>query len=307
MIWHILGAGSLGCLWAARLTQRGFNTQLVLRSQASLNRYLELGAQLRFQGFQQDTAQSISIPAQLADELQPITNLILACKAYDAVSAIQSIQHRLAQDCQLFLLQNGMGSQQRIQSELPTCRVMAASTTEGAFSTKPFHCTHAGQGTTLIGDLGEKQLPSFALKLWQRAHIDCQWSDDIWAALWRKLAINCMVNPLTVLHQCKNGELLQHTNRLATLADELAELLSAQGYPCDSSEIFALAQQVIQNTAQNTSSMLQDVQARRRTEISFITGFALEQSRLADTRHTVLQQLHEQLQQHLFALDLPVD
>jgi 2-dehydropantoate 2-reductase len=37
-----------------------------------------------------------------------------------------------------------------------------------------------------------------------------QWSTDILTRLWRKLALNCAINPLTVLHDCQNGGLLGH-------------------------------------------------------------------------------------------------
>ncbi|MFT7914881.1 ketopantoate reductase C-terminal domain-containing protein, partial [Salmonella enterica] len=57
------------------------------------------------------------------------------------------------------------------------------------------------------------------------------WSTEILSRLWRKLALNCAINPLTVLHDCRNGELLQHPGQLAALSEELGRLLVASGQP----------------------------------------------------------------------------
>lgn len=305
--WHILGAGSLGCLWAARLQLSRQSVSLALRNPRSLANYLAAGSRIHYLPLQKKTAHSLIIPAQLPDNPQPVSRLILACKAYDAVAAMQSIQHRLQPGCRIFLLQNGMGSQQAILQLLPDCRIIAASTTEGAFMTEPFHCTHAGKGTTLLGDLGQPGTAPAELDDWRQAGFDCQWSENIGAVLWRKLAINCLINPLTVLYQCRNGELMQYLPRLEALAEDLAALLSTTAFPCKAAELFALACEVIQNTARNTSSMLQDVRNKRRTEISYITGFALAQSQQLNLPHQQLQAVHQELRQHLLELGLPPD
>lgn len=308
MNWHILGAGSLGCLWAARLGHANLPVHLILRA-LTLARYHQHGRCLYFtaSAAQSAPALQLQLPAELADHHSPIKRLVLACKAYDAVAAIQSVKHRLQTDSTVMLLQNGLGSQQAVAELLPDVRVIAASSTEGAFLTQPFHCTHAGQGITLLGDLGNAQPEPTCLLDWQQAQISYQWTEAILAALWRKLAINCMINPLTVVYQCKNGQLAQYTERLTALAHELAQLLSAAGYPCTAEDVFAQCLQVIQNTAQNTSSMLQDVLNERRTEISYITGFALAQSQQLGTSHRALLDLHSQLQARLQQLDLPLD
>lgn len=307
MNWHILGPGSLGCLWAARLSQAHIPASLILRNQHRLTALQSQGGQISYLAYGQSSPLDIPINAQLPNHPQPIERLVVACKAYDAVAAVESIKTRLSPNSCVFLLQNGMGSQQAITQLLPGIRVIAASSTEGAFLTQPFHCTHAGQGTTLLGDLGHTQPEPTCLRDWQQAQISYQWTEAILAALWRKLAINCLINPLTVLYQCKNGQLAQHTERLTALAHELAQLLSAAGYPCTAEDVFAQCLQVIQNTAQNTSSMLQDVLNQRRTEISYITGFALAQSQQLGTSHRALLDLHSQLQARLQQLDLLLD
>lgn len=307
MTWHILGAGSLGCLWAARLALSGANCCLILRNKQRLQQYQQLGARLSYQAVASQQIQHVSIPAQLASDASPITNLLLACKAPDAEAAVASVAHRLVPASQLFLLQNGMGSQQQVAELLPRNRVIVASSTEGAWLRQPFAVVHAGCGLTSLGELRATGLPPLELAQWTTAEIDWQWSDNIAQVLWRKLALNCMINPLTVLHNCQNGEIAAHSQLLTELSEELAALLTAAGYPISAAVLFQQVQQVIVATAANTSSMLQDVRAKRRTEISFITGFALEQGLKFALELPCLHRLHADLQQHLTGLGLRND
>lgn len=304
MTWHILGAGSLGCLWAARLHQAGQPVCLVLRP-ARLAQFRAAGNRLLFTGLQQQ--QQITLPAETARADTPIQRLLLACKAYSAVEAIAGIRQRLLPDSQVILLQNGIGSQQAVHELLPDQQILVASTTEGAWSSAPFQCTHAGQGQTLLGRLrGSAGAPAWLEQL-NRTGTPCQWHPDIGSVLWRKLAINCLINPATVIHDCQNGGLLQHLPLLAELSGELEQLLCAAGHAAIASDLFAVARQVISDTAANTSSMLQDVRHGRRTEISYMTGFALRQSRALGTPHRQLLALHHALQDRLAQLGLPTD
>ena len=296
--WHILGAGSLGCLWAARLAQAKLNPCLIVRSAQRLTAYQ---GQITFNRSQTSNSLAIAVPAELATASnQPILRLIVACKAYDALAAVESVRHRLTPESSIILLQNGLGSQQSIIQQFPEQRIIAASTTEGAFLTAPYQVTWAGKGLTQLGDLKQPQsaAPNW-LAEWQQASIDCQWTHEIWQTLWQKLAINCAINPLTVIHQCKNGGLQQHAQQVNALIPELSQLLNAAGFVVNNAELQALIWQVIQRTAENTSSMRQDVLQQRRTETDFISGFACQQATDWQLDLPHLQHLHQQLLQYI--------
>ncbi len=305
MSWHVLGAGSLGCLWAARLQQAGQTVSLIMRP-PRLARFQAADGRLLFTNLQEHT-RSVPVHAETASSQQPIQRLILACKAYSATEAIAGIRHRLLPGTEVILLQNGIGSQQQVSRTLPDCRVLVASTTEGAWLKDDFHCVHAGAGQTLFGSLNHKASPPDWLHRLKDYAIPCQWQPDIHGVLWRKLATNCLINPLTVIYNCRNGALVQYLPRIRQLADELEQLLQAAGQHKAAEDLYGHVRQVIDSTAANTSSMLQDVQQQRRTEISYITGFALHQARALEAPHQQLLALHQELQQCLVRLHLPAD
>ena len=301
--WHILGAGSLGTLWATRLARAGFPVRLILRDEARLANYQTTqGLTLVEHG----VAQTYPVIAETPDSPEPIHRLLVACKAYDAQSAVAQLQRRLAPDAELILLQNGLGSQDAVAAQMPQARCIFASSTEGAFRDGDWRVVFAGHGYTWLGDASHPTPPLWLDDL-QAAGIPHDWSADILTRLWRKLALNCAINPLTVLYQCRNGELQAHHCEVATLCAELGELLECCGQPAAARDLHQEVERVIQATAANYSSMYQDVANARRTEISYLLGYACQ----AAARHQLnlphLQQLQIRLVDQLRAHGLPRD
>ncbi|MNY00873.1 2-dehydropantoate 2-reductase [compost metagenome] len=230
----------------------------------------------------------------------------MACKAYDAEQAVARLAPRLAADAELILLQNGLGSQEAVATLVPHTRCIVASSTEGAFRQADWNVVFAGHGFNWLGDPGDPAPPQWLGDL-QDSAIPHQWTPDILTRLWRKLALNCAINPLTVLHDCRNGGLLEHHCEVATLCAELGDLLEHCGQPQAALELQPEVERVIQATAANYSSMHQDVSRGRRTEISYLLGYACRVA--ARHRYPLphLERLHRRLVEHLQARGLPSD
>ncbi|AUG09653.1 putative 2-dehydropantoate 2-reductase [Pseudomonas sp. S09G 359] len=301
--WHILGAGSLGTLWATRLARAGLPVRLILRDDARLASY-QAGNGLTL--VEQGVEHTYPVIGETPHSPEPIQRLLVACKAYDAQSAVAQLQHRLAANAELILLQNGLGSQDAVAAQLPQAHCIFASSTEGAFRDGDWRVVFAGHGYTWLGDAGHPTPPLWLDDL-HAAGIPHEWSTTILTRLWRKLALNCAINPLTVLYHCRNGGLQSHRCEVATLCGELTELLERCGQPAAAEDLHSEVERVIQATAANYSSMFQDMANARRTEISYLLGYAC----LAAARHQLvlphLQQLQARLVEHLRAHGLASD
>jgi len=262
---HIIGTGAMACLWASYFPA-GQNLHFIQRHTTSETFSFKKnpgGTFIYGQSLTKDTIKS------------PIKYLIVATKAFDAQAALDSIQQHLCSDAQILLLQNGMGSQQTIGQAYNQFSVYACSSTEGAYKSDKHTLVHAGIGQNNIGPM-TKQAKLEKLNLWlPDEHFI--WHQDIEPILWKKLIINSVINPLTVIYQCRNGELitqpkiLQHMQLICQELDELLEKLPFQLQPS-----YSLALEICQLTANNYSSMYQDWQNKRPTEINFISGFIVK-------------------------------
>jgi 2-dehydropantoate 2-reductase len=263
--WHVLGAGAIGCLFAARLTQGGHAVTLLLRDPPPAP---ELDLTLE----DVNGVHQLKIAAQAVADGDGIDLLLVTTKAYDVAAAVAAVAHRLSAGSRVILLANGLGFHQEVRDRHPQLDLYSGTTTEGAYRLSPTHIRHAGQGITRLGQAGCRR-PADWFQAWAGAIPQSAWEEDIEQALWLKLAVNCAINPLTALHACNNGRLLEErrlTADLQRLCQEIKQVSRAAGQVVDDLEQVAL--QVVRDTAENRSSMLQDLQAGRRTEIDYITG-----------------------------------
>jgi len=303
MLWHILGVGSLGGLWATRLFRAGVPVQIILRNP---QRFAEYGAAGGLGLIEDGVTTSYPMPAELPNATTPIRRLLVACKAYDAEAAIAEVAPRLVNGSEILLLQNGLGSQLAIAARWPESRCVFVSSTEGAYRQEDFQIVHAGRGQNWLGEPNHRSPPSWLDDL-AAAGIPYDWTADIMGKLWRKLALNCAINPLTVLHDCRNGELQAHRERLHRLCNELSDILEASEQDDAAHGLEEEVLRVIEATANNYSSMHQDVRSGRRTEISFLLGQACQAARQHGLAAVELHTLLEQLQTFLHRHGLPAD
>jgi len=289
----ILGAGSLGRLWAATLPAGQV---------AFVPRPEQPGGQLNYR-FR--PLQGSEYPARipwLTPACHP-TLLLVTTKAGDTLSALESTLTTLPQDTPIVLFQNGLGTQQRIAELWPDRPVLAASTTEGANRPKPDLTVHAGQGETWIGALnsvGQAHVPRVVDQL-KQSGLNVHAEPDILSRLWQKLVINAGINAFTAILNCPNGEILQHTfyqQWIDPLCLEISELLRAAGQPDQSpGALREIIESVAHKTSANTSSMRADVLAGRSTEIDFINGYLARLGQQYKIATPVNQMLTEQVQQ----------
>ncbi|MBW0235078.1 2-dehydropantoate 2-reductase [Pseudomonas sp. D1HM] len=291
----------MGTLWATRLARAGFPVRLIVRNPARLKAYQAAQGLTLVEG---DQAQRLPIGAQLPEDDEPIRRLLVTCKAYDAERAVAQIAVRLSPDAELILLQNGLGSQQAVAERVPHARCIFASSTEGAFRDGDWRTVFAGHGNTWLGDAHQGPAPLWLDEL-QRSGIRHEWSSNIVGRLWRKLALNCAINPLTVLHDCRNGGLKAHRTEVEILCAELATLLEGCGQPEAAIDLSDEVNRVIEATANNYSSMHQDVAQGRRTEISYLLGYACAAARRQQLALPHLEHLYQRLTEHLQRRGLP--
>lgn len=271
MVWSILGAGAIGQLFATRFIDAKIPIRLLLRD-AILEDYYQLH---RIQGKE---TRHYQLPVDPADASMPIKYLLICTKAPDTLNALKQYQHRISPEADIVLLQNGMGQHEQVQAMLPKASIWAGITTAGAWRDRDhhtdlqqLHCV--SEGVTEIGCLSRTSvlLPPGLENCDPKINL----SSNISLSLWRKLAINCAINPLTAIHQCLNGELVKKPELLANMqqvCEEIEQLFARLELHLFDKSVFETAKQIAIATGDNRSSMLTDRLNKRPTEIDYITG-----------------------------------
>ncbi|GAB4558801.1 MAG: 2-dehydropantoate 2-reductase [Anaerolineae bacterium] len=269
----VLGTGALGCLFASRLSRHADVWMLgtwrdSVRAASERGVVVECG----------DGRRAI-VAVQAADD--PLAAhgadvALILVKAYQTERAAHWAAQCLHEDGIAITLQNGIGPADRLARILGRARVFAGVTYQGATVLGPAHIRHAGEGPTWLERRSPTpwQLQRFGA-LCQAAGIEVRWADDIAAVQWQKLIVNAAINPLTALWRVPNGDLLTHPSRrtlLRAVVNEAVEVAGELGQPFELESVLAAVERACQTSAANRSSMLQDVEAGRPTEIDVING-----------------------------------
>lgn len=290
MNWHILGGGAIGLLWAFKLSQAGHQVTVIVRDHSARE-------QLRANGLHIISAKAKKTLTQLRyvapSQAETISHLLVTTKSYQSVAAIQQIQSCLEEGAHVVLLQNGMGQHEEVAQLCKQQTVYAATTTDGAFKETAARVVWAGVGETLIGRFSGtsderlfEDIPDVAVV------------DNILQQLWCKVAINAAINPLTALHDCRNGDLVRRAElrqKMAAVCEEVEKIAAALAQPLFRESLFARACAVAQATAQNYSSMHQDIHHKRQTEIEYMTGFLCRKADDLGLEVPVNQYLYQQV------------
>ncbi|MCD1587931.1 2-dehydropantoate 2-reductase [Halomonas sp. IOP_14] len=294
----ILGPGAIGRLLAHSLSPIATTTLLGRRS-LPVSQILATP-----EGEQRVRSLNSLTIAQLASNTpEPPTFVHITTKAMVAESALAGITDCIPPSTPLVLWQNGFLAQPRITQAWPG-PVLCATTTEGAYLTGDDGVVHAGRGHTFLGDLHNHHgaLAEELAQTLTQARLAATKVCDIRQRLWQKLAVNAAINPLVALNGVRNGELRgeAYAGRVAAVVKEVAAIMIAEGIapPNDGNgedAWLALVWQVVENTANNKSSMLQDVEAKRPTERGAILGPLIESAQRHGLECEVLQALDDKL------------
>jgi len=221
-----------------------------------------------------------------ADDLPPSDFGIVATKCMHTAAAIEATAPAFATGA-VCSVQNGVGNEEAIAQRVE--RVIRGTTFPAGRVVEPGHVQWDVKGDTTIGPFEPSPAPMAEVgrlaEACTRAGLPTEAVADARGPQWRKLIFNAATNPIGALTGLTHGRVCEDPGlrRLVSqLVDEGKAVAAAQGIELD-----ADPEELIDHAARpdvaydHKASMLQDVEARRPTEIDYLNGgivrFGLEQ------------------------------
>lgn len=205
----------------------------------------------------------------------PVEVALVLVKAQQTAWAAQAAQRLLAPGGVAYTLQNGLGNAETLAAVLGAERVGQGVTSVGATLLGPGHVRRAGLGPTVIGAQPNPTLAGELAAAFTAGDLPASVSADLEGLVWGKLLVNVAINALTALLRVPNGLLSANPparELMAAAVEEARAVAEARGITLPSADPVARALEVIEATAANRSSMLQDVSRGAPTEIATING-----------------------------------
>lgn len=295
----IIGAGSLGLLFAAKLSSFCEHMTVITRTKEQADLLAQEGILLGGMNERRRTTRGGYIEFhQYQDGKGTLTSEISSVQPFDYIFLMvkqpaitkelaQFIDSRRSETTYLVSFQNGIGHEAVLSEGHEEKKLLLAVTTEGARRESLTEVSHTGHGVTYIGaskdtDLDQEHSMHFLLvNLLEEAGFQTLMSKNMEVRIWSKLIINAVINPLTAILRVKNGELLESAWTKGLMLDlyrEACLVAEAKGIKLPD-ELWQTILTVCEATSRNHSSMLQDIEQSRTTEIDRINGSLLQMAK----------------------------
>jgi len=210
------------------------------------------------------------------DVKEPVDLAIIFVKSHQTEMAASIAKQLLAPDGLALTLQNGLGNLEIIARVVGEDRAIQGVTSHGATLLGPGRVRHAGTGPTYLALTPQTEARVRAVaELFSQAGFEVHLSEDLDSTIWGKLVINVGINALTALLRVPNGALVEIEPARAVMRDAVTEAVrvaTAKGIQLPYADPLAQVEAVCRATAENRSSMLQDVLRGAPTEIEAING-----------------------------------
>ncbi len=275
----IAGAGAVGCHYGSLLRQAGHKVTFMARGA-----HLEA---LRSTGLVHVTdGQSRTIPVTADDDpsvLAAADVVVFTCKMTDLDAMLDIAAPHAGASALLLTLQNGVEAPDRVAAALPGHAVVAGTAFIGARLEKPGMVIHSAAGGIRLGlwrhGAGERWLAPLIQALAQ-AGVPVREEADVSLMLWRKLLWNCGFNALTAITRRFARDVAAGGETLAIVRQSMQEAVAvaqALGVALGEADIRKHIGVTLEMGPVKTS-MWQDIERGRRTEVDAINGYVVRRA-----------------------------
>lgn len=258
----ILGSGAIGSLYGAKLSK--LNDVLLVGRESHVNAIGKSG--LKTRGME-NALLRLKASTKIG-RINDNTLILLTTKVHDSKNAINAIKDLVKKDTIILCIQNGLGSEDIPKGILKDkCVVLRGVTNFGAAFLEDGVIEYNNYGYTAIEESpASGEIAENFTKCGLNAYVSKNIKEDVW----KKLILNCVLNPVTAILRIRNGAIADESlNPLKKLViDECLRVAEKDGVKFDFDFLKAINEGI--KNSKNISSMQQDLLKGRKTEIDYL-------------------------------------
>ena len=261
----IIGAGAIGTMLATRLSN---NNKIKLIIKPEHTNLKERKAII----LREISGEERNINVDFEDKVMETDLIIIAVKSYDLPPIVSNLAEMKTP---IMCCQNGLHSLNYIKENIEVERLSYLVTGTGSSKIEPGLSHHKGDGFTYIGELSNKEndiMKNICDSLTNN-NMKCEIVEDIGNYIWLKTIINSAINPVATISNVKNGELREQrlNEYMKNICKESTKVALKTGIELPLNPWNEI-NSIIEKTADNKCSMLQDIENNQMTEIDAING-----------------------------------
>jgi 2-dehydropantoate 2-reductase len=277
----VVGSGAMGASYGGHLARSGHDVVLVDTWQDHVDAINRDG--LRADGVLGD--HRVQLPATSGADVRPADVAIVFVDANNTAKAAASLASLLEPDGFAITFQNGIGNVEALQAALGAERVLGGSSMCSAASRGPGHVTLTHMGLTSVGetspDAGASARVEAMVGALRGAGFEAAHEPNAMGLIWQKFVVNCAVNAIAATTGLRGGEIVRLPELDAfqdRVLEEIMAVTRAKQIRLPSADIAAKVKANCHKKF-NKPSMLQHVEAGRRTEIEALNGALIREAK----------------------------
>lgn len=277
----ILGAGAMGMLFGAYLSQR-HSVWLIDVNQDRVERIRAAGVTVREADGRERTYHPAAVSS--SDGLGEMDLVIVFVKSMFTRDALTNNRSLIGKDTYLMTLQNGVGHEKTMLEFADARHVVIGTTQHNASVLGDGHTYHGGAGHTSIGlvEGGGAWIAGLA-RAFSECGIECGACGEVKRQIWMKLFTNTAASALTAVLQVPLGFLYENPDArevMRSLCREAVAVANAEGgIQFDEAEAIESVEAVCRNARSGYTSIYADIQNGCRTEVDTISGAVVAAAR----------------------------
>lgn len=268
----ILGAGAIGAVYASKFFQAAdFSTALL----ASGPRY----DRLRREGLVVN-GQTYHIPVRrVEDESAPPADLVLvAVKFHHLPQAVRDLRNVIGEETTILSVMNGLDSEEALGAAYGPDKVLYAVAVGIDGQRQGNRVTYTNAGKIVFGEADNRQISPRVRRVqaaFDRAGIAYETPPDMLRAMWWKFMVNVGMNQASAVLRAPYGvfqTMPEAQALMESLMREVVALAPAEGVHLVEQDIADWYPILHRLSPQGQTSMLQDIEAERKTEVEMFAG-----------------------------------
>jgi 2-dehydropantoate 2-reductase len=296
----IVGGGAIGRLFGSFLARGGCKLTIIDTNHSTVEALQTHGICLQLGKSElQDEIESYPVKAlQSADSLTRADLVLLLVKSQATLAAVKDVAHLISPDCPLLSIQTGLGNLEVASEIVGEDNILLGITFMSGTALSEARVRQGGNAKTYIGELNGSFSPRLEKvhHLFNRCGIETQMVKRVIGRLWCKVITYSAINPVSAILQIPNGSLtskMESITLMKRLLDEGRAVARAHSIELVYPDLYELLFDACQESANNLSSMLQDILNEIPTEIDAQNGaictYGEQQGVSVPTHHTMVQ------------------
>lgn len=267
----IVGAGAVGGCLAAQLSACAENRVCLAASGDRLKRLKEAPPVVNGRPLDLEV---------LPFERRPtdVDLLVLAVKAPQLADAVNEIEPLVGQDTTILSLLNGIDSEIRIAAKYGWERTLYGYVVQIDAIRTGNSIRSLSKGLFVFGRENNETISERVRRtreIFERAGVDCDVPKDMLRQLWWKFMVNVGMNPPSAILRAPYGAFQKCPEAHSLMIDSMKEVISiasAEGIALDEDDVNAWGSVLEKLDPAGKTSMLQDIEAGRETEVEIFCG-----------------------------------